>query len=912
MKRLFIVDLMPILYRGHFAFLSHPRRTASGIVTSCISLFATTLEQILRDFNPTHLAIAMESNTPTFRHEMYPAYKAQREKMPEDIAEGINQAKELAEALDIPMLSVDGYEADDLLGTLATKGAAEGFEVFIASPDKDLGQLVGENVCLLRAGEKVPWDCAKVCEHWQIASPAQLVDLLAMAGDASDNIPGLPGVGEKTAAKLLQAYGSVEGIIERVDEIKGKLGDKVRDNMDLLRLCKQLVTIVRDVPLPCTWDEIEVKPLDPAKVRPVLQKYELNTTAKRLGVPLQEEAMQLELFGDVLEEAPTVEEVRYQTLIDVPHTYTLVQDEAGREALAQELLRASLVAVDTETTGLDPRVDRMVGCSFATAPGKAWYVALPTDYAAAQAALRPLLPFFENEAIAKVGHNFKFDRVGFRQYGVEVKGQIHDTLLMHYLLDATARHDMDHLAQALLKYTPIPISKLIGDGKQINMGDLPPESILDYAAEDADVTLRLYHAMLPQFRTNPALEKLLLTCEEPLAGILLEMEQEGVKVDRQALRTASLELDRQIMKLEIDIREITGAGVNIASPKQLGEFLFGTLKLDPAAKRSARGQYSTNEEVLMKIRDRHPIVDMILDWRAAVKLKNTYVEKLPEFMDEAGRIHTHFNQALTDTGRLSSSNPNLQNIPVRSERGQRIRGAFVARGEGWKVLSADYSQVELRLMAAMSGDEQMIAAFREGADIHAQTASAVYGVPLEEVTPQQRSRCKMVNFGIIYGISAFGLSSRLRIPRRDAQMLIDTYFEHYPAVKVYMEKTIALAREKGYAETLLGRRRALPDINSRNAATRNAAERIAINMPIQGTAADIIKLAMVRLHETLTAQGLRTQMTLQIHDELLFDVPDEELDIVQPLIREAMEQVLDLPVPLEVSIGVGANWLEAH
>lgn len=917
--KLVIVDLMPILYRGHFVFLSRPRRTATGIVTSCVSLFAATLEQILRDYAPTHLAIALESEGPTFRHRLYEPYKAQREKMPEDIAAGIGHATELADALGIPTVRSEGYEADDVLGTLATRGAAEGFEVIISSPDKDLGQLVGPRVRLLRTGEEEPWDEEAVKAHWQIPSPSALIDYLALAGDSSDNIPGVPGVGGKTAAKLIQTYGDTENLIAHAAELKGKLGENVRGATETIRLCKTLVTIVRDAPLSCTWEELRVRRPVPERVLPVLRKYELNRMARRLGLELTEAPVprQGDLFTASPRQSdnkpPAAEEASLKTLADFPHAYTLVTDAAGREALAARLQACTCVAVDTETTGLDARHDRVVGMSFAVSPGEAWYVPVPEDPAEARAAVAPFLPLFASESTAKVGHNLKFDRTALTKYGARFAGPQHDTLLAHYLLDATARHDMDHVAEALLRYTPIPISALIGNGKDITMGDLPPESILDYAAEDADVTLRLWRTLEPRLREMPDLAALLTACEEPLSGVLERMESVGVRVDVGALRICRTELEREILQLEIAIRDITGAGINLASPKQLGEFLFGTLRLDPGIKRSARGQYPTNEETLLKLRDRHPIVDMILDWRACMKLKNTYIDKLPEHIDpEDGRIHTNFNQSLTDTGRLSSSNPNLQNIPVRTERGQRIRAAFVSRGPGWKVLSADYSQVELRLMAAASGDESMIRAFLNGADIHAQTASAVYGVPPEEVTVQQRSHCKMVNFGIIYGISAFGLASRLRIPRKDAQTLISTYFEHYPAIRTYMEKSVAEARERGYAKTLFGRRRPLPDLNSRNAATRAAAERIAINMPIQGTAADIIKMAMVKIDRELRARGLRTEMTLQIHDELLFDVPDEELAEVTPLIRGAMEGVASLAVPLEVSVGIGDNWLEAH
>jgi DNA polymerase-1 len=603
----------------------------------------------------------------------------------------------------------------------------------------------------------------------------------------------------------------------------------------------------------------------------------------------------------------------FRTIADTPHTYKLVTTAEEREALACRLLTSPIVAFDTETVGLSPRYDRAVGCSFAISGGEAWYLPLPETEDEQRQALAPFLPVFTSKTIAKVGHHLRFDRAVLLRLGIEMSGPMHDTLLAYYLYDATVPHDLDNAAKVFLNYQTIPISQLIGKGKHaLTMDALSPEQILDYAAEDADVAYRLYEAIWPKLKER-GLHTLLETCEEPLASVLLAMEHVGVRIDLDALRRYRRELEGEILKLEIAIREYTGAGLNLASSKQLGEFLFSTLKLDETAKRTPSGQYKTDEEQLLKIRDRHPIIDLILDWRGCVKLKNTYVEKLPLHIDaNDGRVHTTFNQSFTDTGRLSSSNPNLQNIPIRTERGQRIRAAFVARSPGWSVLSADYSQVELRLMAAMSKDEGMIKAFLEGKDIHVQTAATVYGVPLEAVTPQQRSHCKMVNFGIIYGISAFGLASRLRIQRREAQNLIDAYFEHYPSVKQYMNQMIETARERGYAETLFGRRRQIADINSRNASTRAAAERIAINMPIQGTAADIIKFAMVNLQAQLKAQQLRTEMTLQIHDELLFDMPDEERDIVVPLIRDTMENVCQLAVPLKVSIGIGPDWLSAH
>ncbi|MDO4528428.1 MAG: DNA polymerase I, partial [bacterium] len=735
-------------------------------------------------------------------------------------------------------------------------------------------------------------------------------------------------------------------LIARADEVPGKNGEKLRAHIDDLKMSYKLVTIVRDVPLPFALEALEVKPSNPHALAPVLAKYELKTIATHLGISLETfsqptrpslvDAPTDDLFAFAEQQAHSVVEANNMepsTIVSTtakivnpsptlssldsiqthPHAYTLVTTAEEREALAARLLNVPMVAFDTETTGLSPRHDRAVGCSFAIQGSEAWYVALPEDDDGQREALAPFLSLFSSKTIIKVGHHLRFDRAVLRRLGIEMEGPLHDTLLAYYLLDATVPHDLDHAAKVFLNYQTIPITHLIGKGKNaLTMDVLTPAQMLDYAAEDADIAYRLHEALWPQLEEKGLLS-LLETCEQPLATVLLDMESVGVKIDLEALQHYRRELEGEILKLEVAIRETTGAGINLASSKQLGEFLFGTLKLDEAAKRTPSGQYKTDEEQLLKIRDRHPIVDQILDWRACVKLKNTYVEKLPLHIDTLdGRIHTTFNQTFTDTGRLSSSNPNLQNIPIRTERGQRIRSAFVSRAPGWSILSADYSQVELRLMAAMSQDERMIQAFLEGQDIHAQTAANVYNIPLDQVTSQQRSHCKMVNFGIIYGISAFGLASRLRIQRREAQQLIDAYFANYPAVKAYMEQMIALAREKGYAETLFGRRRPIIDIHSRNGATRAAAERIAINMPIQGTAADIIKMAMVALHGKLKAQQLRTQITLQIHDELLFDVPDEEREIVIPLIQDTMENIYPLSVPLKVSLGWGPDWLSAH
>ena len=906
-KKLFLIDVMPLLYRGHFVFLKDPRMTSTGINTSALTAFASSVLQILNEHAPTHVALVLDSTTPTFRHLAYPAYKAQRQKMPEDLAASIPMAIELAEALRIPILRVDGFEADDVMGTLAARAAAEpGWITYLATPDKDVAQLVGPATLLFRPGKaNVPaeiYDVATVCQHWGLTSPGQMIDYLGLAGDASDNIPGIPGVGEKTATALLAQYGDIETILAHASELKGKLAEKVASGADSARQSRALATIKTDVPVPVELQALARRDPDVDRLRAVLTKYELFAIGKRL-------------LGDAFESAVKAADA-YKKLADVPHTYVCAASEDQLGALLHALDAASEWSFDTETTGLDPRHDRLVGLSFATAPGTAWYVPVPEDRDAARALLLRFAPLFADPFKVKIGHNAKFDLTILRQYGVEVRGELHDSMLAHYVIDASDRHGMDHLARQYLHYDPIPITALIGEKKkgveQGNMGDLAPEQICDYAAEDADVTLQLDRLLRKEAREAGCLPAL-AECEEPLIEVLLDMETEGVRVNESALRAYGRELDRELLDLEIKIRDLGGGNFNPSSPKQLGEVLFDYLKLDPDAARTATGQYATSEDVLFKIQDRHPIVPMILEHRLCSKLKSTYVDKLPACIDPAtGRVHTNFAQALTETGRLSSSDPNLQNIPIRTERGQRIREAFVARDADHVLLSADYSQIELRVMAALSKDPGMIEAFRRGADIHTETATRVYGVLPGLVTPEMRSACKMVNFGIIYGISAFGLSQRLNVPRRQAAELIETYFAQYPGVKTFMDQAIADARAKGYAQTLLGRRRFLRDIDSRNNTSRQSAERNAINTPVQGTAADLIKLAMVRVHAELKARKLKTRMVLQIHDELLFDVPKDEVGAVRDLVKQAMTTVLDIGVPLDVSVGVGDTWLEAH
>ena len=908
MNKLFIIDLMPFLYKGHFVFLRNPRMTASGINTSALLGLANGLQAILKKEQPTHAVLAMDPGGPTFRHEAYAPYKAQRQKMPEDLAASIPYAFELAEALKIPIVRVDGFEADDVMGTLAVKGAAAGFDVYMATPDKDAAQLVRPGVKLYRpahAGDAAEiYDEAKVCEHWHLRDPKQMIDYLALAGDTADNIPGIRGVGEKTAADLLSKYGSVEGILENQAKLKGKLAEKVFAGREDAKISKFLTAIRTDVPIEPDWDAYKLDGIDKEKLAAVCTKFELNRLAK-------------ELLGGEVEVEGGGGQRNLKSISDVPHDYKYISTEAEAQELLETLMAASRVAFDTETTArelgmtaTDAKTCKLIGFSFATEKGKAWYV---------DAGLIDIFrPLFADPTKTLVGFNVKFDRAVLHRYGIGFASTPHDVMLAHYCLDAAARHGMDMLAEQYLDYRTIRFSEVAGEQER---GKPEPTlfgkdiaKVTDYAAEDADVTLQLEDAIRPSalsLSSSVSSPSALSEVEEPLVKLLLEMEREGVKIDVGALKEYGRELDREILGFTQEILKYADPGFNPDSPKQLGELLFGKLGL-PGGKKTASGQWSTDEKTLSKLAGEHPIIASILEYRACTKLKSTYVDKLPTLIDDQGRVHTTYAQAFTETGRLSSSDPNLQNIPIRTERGKFIRKAFVARDEDHVIISADYSQIELRLMAAMSGDTAMLAAFRNGEDIHRDTASRVYDVMPAFVTPEQRSACKMVNFGIIYGISAFGLSQRLKVPRKEAADLIETYFKLYPSIKEFMGRAIAKAREKGYAETVLGRRRTLRDINSRNATARQAAERDAINTPIQGSAADLIKIAMVRVDRAIKAENLRAKMVLQIHDELVFDCPKDETERLKEIVRREMSTALDFGVPLEVGIGEGANWLEAH
>jgi len=902
MGKLFIIDLMPFLYKGHFVFLRNPRMTASGINTSALLGLANGLQSILKKESPTHAVLAMDPSGPTFRHEAYAPYKAQRQKMPEDLAASIPYAFELAEALKIPVVRVDGFEADDVMGTLAVKGAEAGFDVYMATPDKDAAQLVRDGVRLYRpshAGDAAEiYDEAKVCEHWHLREPKQMIDYLALAGDTADNIPGIRGVGEKTAADLLEKYGDVEGILENQSKLKGKLAEKVFAGREDAKISKFLTTIRTDVPIEPDWDSYCLNGVDREKLAAVCAKFELNRLAKEL---LGDEALEVSAPADL------------KTIADTPHDYRYVSTESDAQALLNTLMKESRIAFDTETTArepgmtaTDPNTCRLIGFSFAIGGGKAWYV---------DAGLIDIFrPLFADKSKTLVGLNVKFDRAVLHRHGIGFATVPHDVMLAHYCLDAASRHGMDMLAEKYLSYRTIRFSEVAGEPER---GKPEPTlfgkdiaKVTDYAAEDADITLRLEDAIRPLVKDAGSL-KALESAEEPLVKVLLDMEREGVRIDTDALKEYGRELDREILGYTQDILKHAEPGFNPDSPRQLGDLLFNRLGL-PGGKKTSTGQWATDEKTLSKLIGEHPIIPSILEYRACTKLKSTYVDKLPTLIDEDSRVHTTYAQAFTETGRLSSSDPNLQNIPIRTDRGKNIRRAFVARDANHVLVSADYSQIELRLMAAMSGDKAMLQAFANGEDIHRDTASRVYDVMPAFVTPEQRSKCKMVNFGIIYGISAFGLSQRLKVSRKEAADLIETYFKLYPKVKDFMDAAIAKAREKGYAETFLGRRRTLRDINSRNATARQAAERDAINTPIQGSAADLVKVAMVNIDRALRAENLRSRMVLQIHDELVFDCPKSEADRVKEIARREMTTAIDFGVPLDVGIGEGDNWLDAH
>ena len=921
--KLFLIDAYALIYRSYYAFIKNPRINSKGVNTSAVFGFINTLEDVLKREQPTHIAVAFDPKGPTFRHEAFEQYKAQREETPEVIRQSVPVIKEVIQAYHIPILEVPYYEADDVIGTVAKQAAANGFEVYMMTPDKDYGQLVTDHIYMYRpkfGGDYEVLGVSEVLEKYQLQSTEQVIDLLGLMGDTADNIPGCPGVGEKTAQKLLAEFGSIENLLANTDKLKGAQKKKVEENVEQIRFSKFLATIKTDVPI--TFDAELCKRVAPDEDRLVelYTELEFKTFINRLkGESLvvssskePKAAVQYDLFAT----EPVVES-EVSSLADIttmPHSYYLADTAEKQIALCEQLLQEKSFAFDTETEGLDPLTAGLVGMSFAIREQEAWYVPVPANREEATDIVLRLAPALQHPEIEKVGQNIKFDILALRKYGVRVKGPLFDTMLAHYLLNPELRHGMDYLAETYLKYKTVPIEDLIGPKgkKQASMRTVPIEQIKEYAAEDADVTLRLKHYFAPLLKQE-GLESLFFEMEMPLIYVLAEMEATGVKLDTNALKQSSEVLSQQLSALEESIYDLAGQSFNINSTKQVGEILFDKLKLDEKAKKTKTGGYSTSEEVLEKIRGKHPIVDKLLEYRGIKKLLSTYIDALPALIHpETGKIHTSFNQAVTATGRLSSTNPNLQNIPVRDELGREIRKAFIADDDDCIFFSADYSQIELRLMAHLSNDPHMVEAFCSGADIHAATAAKIYGIPVEEVTSDMRRKAKTANFGIIYGISVFGLAERLGIPRAESKELIDGYFQTYPRVKEYMEESIRVAKEKGYVETLFKRKRFLPDINSHNAVVRGYAERNAINAPIQGSAADIIKLAMIHIHQQFEAEHLKSRMILQVHDELNFNVRKEEFDRVKEIVLDCMEHVLQLRVPLIADCGEGKNWLEAH
>ena len=930
-KKLFLIDAFALIYRSYFAFSKNPRINSKGLETSAVLGFVNSLVEVIKKENPTHIAVVFDTPAATVRHKEYSEYKANREAMPEGISVALPYIDKLLEAFNISKLYADGYEADDVIGTLAKKAEKQGFITYMMTPDKDFAQLVSENILLYRPGNKwkptETWGVQEVLNKFEIKDVSQVIDFLGMMGDAVDNIPGLPGVGEKTAKKLLAEYGNMENLLENAHLVKGKLGEKIQAHKEQGILSKRLATILLDAPIEIDESALAVKKFDAEKVQALFEELEFRNLAKRLmgqsEVPEKVEKSksntnqktssndgQMDLFAIGFDDTPPAPS--YQTIEDLKTNYTLVESSELRAALLEKLLQQKSVCFDTETTSLNPLKADIIGMSFSYQKNEAYYVHIAEGQE--ETVVNEFKGFFEHTEIEKIAQNLKYDYKVLAKYGVHIKAPIFDTMLAHYLLEPDQRHNMDVLAQNYLNYSPISIETLIGKkGKnQLSMRQAPLERLYAYACEDADITFQLkeiFHKKLDGSKSYDVFNKV----EMPLISVLSAMEIEGIKIDVDALADFSKKLEQQIVELNDNVQKLAGIPFNLASPKQLGQTLFEHMKLVDKPKKTKTGQYSTSEDTLIKLKGKHDIIDDILEFRQLQKLKSTYVDTLPELADaDTHRIHTTYQQAVAATGRLSSVNPNLQNIPIRSEKGREVRKAFVPRNEAFTLLAADYSQIELRLMAHLSQDEGMLSAFQNGEDIHATTAAKVYQVELEKVSREQRSNAKMVNFGIIYGISAFGLAQRLGIKRAEAKEIIDNYFMQYPKVKDYMDLSIEHAREKGFVETIMGRKRMLNDINSRNAVVRGYAERNAINAPIQGSAADIIKMAMIHVEEALKGQDFKSKMLLQVHDELVFDVHKSEIDIFKRLIKDKMENALLLSVPLKVEVGLGPNWLEAH
>ncbi|WP_379086240.1 DNA polymerase I [Pedobacter sp. UC225_65] len=934
MKKLFLLDGMALIYRAHFALSKNPRFTSSGVNTSAVMGFANTLMEVLKKEKPSHIAVVFDTAAPTERHTDFEAYKAHREAMPEDLSKALPYVFKLIEGFNIPVITLDGYEADDIIGTMAKEAEKQGFTVFCMTPDKDFAQLVSDNIFIYKparmGNEMEILGVKEVLAKWEIENVQQVIDILGLWGDAVDNIPGIPGIGEKTAKLLIKQYGSMENIIANSHELKGKQRENIENFAQQGLVSKKLATIILNVPVEFNEEKLLVEEPSRELLEPLFAELEFRTIGRRVfgedfSVNDGKNAdQQKDLFGnDVAAAKPkdfSAQPSLFDTPIDAknisntPHEYFLIDTPEKRKELIDNLLKQPSISFDTETTGTDANLADLVGLSFSIKPGEGYYIPLPEDRTITQAIVDEFRVVLENENIVKIGQNIKYDMLVLKWYDVNVKGKLFDTMLAHYLIDPDTRHNMDILSENYLGYTPISITTLIGaKGKgQGTMRDVPVANVVDYAAEDADVTLQLANVFEPLLREKNA-AKLAEEIENPLIYVLADIEKEGVKIDIDTLNAYSLELQQEITKAEQSVYDKAGLKFNLASPKQLGEVLFDHLKLDPKAKKTKTGQYQTGEDVLTLLAHKSDIVQDILDFRQMQKLKSTYVDALPLLVNpKTGRVHTSFNQAVAATGRLSSNNPNLQNIPIRTERGREVRKAFIARDEDHILLSADYSQIELRIIAEISKEENMLDAFSKGIDIHTATAAKVYGLSIEEVDSTQRRNAKAVNFGIIYGQSAFGLSQNLNIPRKEAAEIIEQYFIQYPGIKRYMSDTMNFARENGFVETIMGRRRYLRDINSANQTVRGYAERNAINAPIQGSAADLIKIAMINIHKDMQDQNLGSKMTMQVHDELVFDVLKTEVEQMKAIITHRMKTAIKTQVPIEIEIGQGENWLAAH
>ena len=933
MKKLFLLDGMALIYRAHFALSKNPRFTSTGVNTSAVMGFANTLMEVLKKEKPSHIAVVFDTDAPTERHTDFEAYKAHRETMPEDLSKALPYIFKLIEGFNIPVITVDGFEADDIIGTMAKKAERKGFTVFCMTPDKDFAQLVSDNIFIYKparmGNEMEILGVKEILAKWEIEKVEQVIDILGLWGDAVDNIPGIPGIGEKTAKLLIKQYGSMENIIANSHELKGKQRENVENFAAQGLVSKKLATIILNVPVEFNEEKLILEEPSKELLEPLFAELEFRTIGRRVfGEEFnvneaKSENQQKDLFGNDVATKPkdfNAQPSLFDVPIDAknisntPHEYFLIDTPEKRKELIDILLKQPTISFDTETTGTDANLADLVGLSFSIKPGEGYYIPVPADRAITQAIVDEFKVVLENEHIGKIGQNIKYDMLVLKWYDVQVKGKLFDTMLAHYLIDPDTRHNMDVLSENYLGYTPISITTLIGaKGKgQGTMREVPVEKVKDYAAEDADVTLQLANIFEPMLKERNA-TKLAEEIENPLIYVLAEIEKEGVKIDIETLNAYSIELEQEITLAEQRVYEKAGLKFNLASPKQLGEVLFDHLKLDPKAKKTKTGQYQTGEDVLALLAHKSDIVQDILDFRQLQKLKSTYVDALPLLVNpKTGRVHTSFNQAVAATGRLSSNNPNLQNIPIRTERGREVRKAFIPRDEDHVLLSADYSQIELRIIAEISKEENMLDAFSKGIDIHTATAAKVYGIGIDEVDPNQRRNAKAVNFGIIYGQSAFGLSQNLSIPRKEAAEIIEQYFTQYPGIKRYMNDTMNFARENGFVETIMGRRRYLRDINSANQTVRGFAERNAINAPIQGSAADLIKIAMINIHNDMQDQKLGSKMTMQVHDELVFDVLKTEVEQMKAIITHRMKTAIKTQVPIEIEIGEGNNWLTAH